>query len=592
MAAKDLDQAQLIELICERPQNFAWFLGAGASRSAGLPTASDVLWIMKRRYYSTNEHQDIARQDLQNDAIRARIQSYMESRGFPEEWADGEYPAYFEKIFGEDRDRQRNYIKTLLAEEKVKLSIGHRVLGALLSMKLCRVVFTTNFDTVVEKAAAEVSGSSLSAYALDGAHNAVNALNNEEYPLYCKLHGDFRYDNIKNLPADLATQNEDLSACLINAAARFGLIICGYSGRDQSVMDLLTKALDQPNPFPHGLYWTHVGSGGLVPAVAELLEKARVKGIKAQAVPIETFDSLLSRIWRRIEDKPEKLQKRVQRTELATVNIPLPATGTAGPLLRLNSVPVHALPRQAHCLAFKKEMDWPALRKLKHDAESNIIFTKSDVVWCWGDRGEIEVTFQGDLISIKDIDLPTNIDEPEQRQVKALLEEALAIALVRERPLIARSGRGGTALIVDRHTKDVGALDPLFKLVGKTSGIIPGLMTEPTDEHPTAEQVAWAECVYLSLERRQGKTWLLLDPDIWIWPPRSRRGAVDFLDKRRADRYNSKYSGLLDAWIDILFEGKERGSEAVFTTFDGSASASNPSFTIGNRTGYSRWLKA
>ncbi len=31
-----IDQAQTTGIICERPQNFAWFLGAGASRSAGL----------------------------------------------------------------------------------------------------------------------------------------------------------------------------------------------------------------------------------------------------------------------------------------------------------------------------------------------------------------------------------------------------------------------------------------------------------------------------------------------------------------------------------------------------------------------------
>jgi hypothetical protein len=134
-----MDQAQLTELLCERPQNFTWFLGAGASRSAGLPTASDVLWIMKRRYYSTEENQDISRQDIQNEAIRARIQSYMESRGFPKEWADDEYPAYFEKIFGDDRERQRRYIRTILSEEKVKLTIGHRAL----SEAACTVLSTS-----------------------------------------------------------------------------------------------------------------------------------------------------------------------------------------------------------------------------------------------------------------------------------------------------------------------------------------------------------------------------------------------------------------------------------------------------------------
>lgn len=587
----ELDQAQLIELICERPQSFSWFLGAGASRSAGLPTAWDVLWTMKRRHYSTQENQDISRQDLQNDAIRARIQSYMESRGFPAEWADEEYPLYFEKIFGDDRERQRRYIRTLLAEDKVKLSIGHRVMGALIAMKLCRILFTTNFDSVVEKAVAEVGGSSLSAYSLDGAHNAVQALNNEEYPLYCKLHGDFRYDNIKNLPTDLATQNADLSACLVNAASRFGFVVCGYSGRDKSIMQLFAAALDQPNPFPHGLYWTYVGSG-LAPAVTDFLDRARKKNIKAHAVPIETFDSLLSRIWRRTEQKPAALQKRVQRGELTAVNIPLPGAGNATPILRLNALPLHELPKQCQALEFTRDMDWADLRKAQRDAQTPILFTKADITWCWGSPDDIRTTFGSNLRTIKDRDLPAEIDAPHNLNVKALLEDALSVALARDRPLLSRSGRSGTALIIDRHAQDVGAQHPLFKVVGKTGGDIAGLMTEPTDEHPEQDQVAWAECVYLTIERRNGVIWLLLDPDIWIWPQRARRSATDFLDERRADRFNAKFNSILDAWIDILFDGQARNSEAPFTAYEGETSASNPSFVIGNRSGYSRRRKA
>jgi hypothetical protein len=51
----------------------------------------------------------------------------------------------------------------------------------------------------------EVSCQSLSAHHLEGSHTANKALNNEEFPIYCKLHGDFRYDSLKNLPGDLAT---------------------------------------------------------------------------------------------------------------------------------------------------------------------------------------------------------------------------------------------------------------------------------------------------------------------------------------------------------------------------------------------------
>lgn len=248
------DQHKLTGVICVRPQLFAWFLGAGASASAGLPTAWDIIWDLKRRYYRREENQDVSRQDMQLDAVRSRIQSYMLSKGFPEEGAPVEYTTYFEKAFGDDKERQRQYLAAILSEKEVTLSVGNRVLGAMLASRAARCVFTTNFDTVVERAVANVSGQSLAAFHLEGAASANKAISNEEYPVYCKLHGDFRYDSIKNLAGDLASQNEDLSKALANAVNRFGFIVAGYSGRDDSIMQLLRSTLTTPNPFPHGLF--------------------------------------------------------------------------------------------------------------------------------------------------------------------------------------------------------------------------------------------------------------------------------------------------------------------------------------------------
>ena len=84
------DQYELTSIVCARPQQFAWFLGAGASAAAGLPTAWDVIWDLKRRYYRREENQDISRPDMQLDAVRARVQSYMLSKGFPEEGDPGD----------------------------------------------------------------------------------------------------------------------------------------------------------------------------------------------------------------------------------------------------------------------------------------------------------------------------------------------------------------------------------------------------------------------------------------------------------------------------------------------------------------------
>jgi hypothetical protein len=311
------DQFELTSTFCIKPQQFAWFLGAGTSAVAGLPTAWDIMWDLKRRHYCRAESQDISRQDVQIEAIRERIQLYMEANGFPEEGDPGEYTTYFRKIFGEDRERQRQYLTAILSEDKVTLSVGNRVLGALLATERTRVVFTTNFDTVVERSVAEVSGRSLAAFHLEGAASANKAISNDEFPFYCKLHGDFRYDSIRNLRSDLASQNDDLSKALLNAANRFGFIVAGYSGRDGSVMDLLRSALKTHNPFPHGLFWTGMKGAPVLPSVTRLIEDAQSAGVNAAFVEVETFDAFMLRLWRNIDGKERDIDAKVKKIHVA-----------------------------------------------------------------------------------------------------------------------------------------------------------------------------------------------------------------------------------------------------------------------------------
>jgi hypothetical protein len=101
-----------------------------------------------------------------------------------------------------------------------------------------------------------VTGKSLSAFHLEGAYAAVDALNAEQFPLYAKIHGDFRYQSIKNLTADLLSNDEQIKRCFLAASTRYGLVVSGYSGRDSNVRAMLQSAIEQNNPFPHGLFWT------------------------------------------------------------------------------------------------------------------------------------------------------------------------------------------------------------------------------------------------------------------------------------------------------------------------------------------------
>ncbi len=95
-----------------------WFLGAGVSRSAGMPTATDIIWDLKRRYYCLKENQDFQSHGTNNQAIKRKIQEYMDSKGFPAEGSPEEYSFYFDLTFGKDYDRQQTYISDQLDSEK------------------------------------------------------------------------------------------------------------------------------------------------------------------------------------------------------------------------------------------------------------------------------------------------------------------------------------------------------------------------------------------------------------------------------------------------------------------------------------------
>lgn len=587
-----IDQAQLTGIICERSQNFAWFLGAGTSRTAGLPTATDIIWDLKRSHYCREENQDISRQDIHIESVRTQIQSYMASKGFSVEWSSEEYSTYFEKIFGTDKERQRRYLAGILAEDNATLSVGNRVIGAMLSSGMSRVAFTTNFDTIVEKAVAEMSGNSLSAYHIEGSRSAVQALNNEEFPFYCKLHGDFRYDSIKNLAADLATQNAALAQALKIAASRFGFVVLGFSGRDESVMELFREAISTPNAFPHGFYWTEIKGVAPREAVVDLLNAANIKSIKAAYVPIETFDALMLRIWRNLPGKTAELDRKVRKSQATAVSIPLLGAGTGKPIMRLNALPLSAVPTQCQSLTFARDKDWRELREAQRKSEGTLIITKADSVLAWGAEADLRAQFE-DLKGIEPCDFRNKLLTLEDHlHLKGFLEEALCAAITRNKPLLARTIGQSAFIIADAHAKDQSPFQALGGITGKVHGEIAGLSALTDERHPNPEHVRWAEAARVSLDVRDGRFWLVVDPDIWIWPSRARRVAIDFMGQRRRDRFNRKYNQLLDTWVRLIAGTAELNIEVAISAFAEGSVVENPSFTFGTRTAFSRRLVA
>ena len=561
-----------------------WFLGAGTSRTAGLPTATDIIWDLKRRYYCLHENQDFQSHDINNNTIRRKIQEYMDSQGFPALWSPEEYSFYFRLTFDDDYYAQQTYIQEALSNEKVSLNIGHRALAALLEMGQTRIVFTTNFDDVLETAYAEVSGKNITPFHLEGSYAALAALNAERFPIYAKIHGDFRYKSIKNLEADLLSNDSEIQKCFLAAAVRSGLIVCGYSGRDKNVMTMFRQAIDQNNAFPHGLFWTVPRIKGVSDSVIELIDYARQEGIRAHLVETGTFDEMLSKIWRQVKDKPQALEAKVRTASIGGVSIPLPTPGKQYPILRTNALPVIKAPTSCGMVELKTSMAFADLKEKIFERRPDAVLTYTDKILFWGDENEIvKILPKNEIKVIQRHDFNDAAQSvADSTFLKSFFEEGLAKALIQDKPLILMRKKNRTYFIVVRS----GAVDE--NIFAPLRGVL-GFKGKPgniTGRVPGLPDAIWAEAISIRLEERGGMLWVMLRPDIWVTPLDKRQDASEFLRKRRLYRYNNKSYNLLDAWIGILLVSV--GTRAGVNISCYKDEEYSGVFEVGTRTAYSR----
>ncbi|WP_157644379.1 hypothetical protein [Bradyrhizobium sp. WSM2793] len=93
-----------------------WFLGAGASRAAGIKSAGDMICdsssgsIARKGTYRPRRSTDIG-----EPAVQRRLQAHFDaSGGFPAAGSESEYSSYFEATYHSPRDR-RAYLDELIA---------------------------------------------------------------------------------------------------------------------------------------------------------------------------------------------------------------------------------------------------------------------------------------------------------------------------------------------------------------------------------------------------------------------------------------------------------------------------------------------
>ena len=274
-----------------RTASHAIFLGAGASVSSGIPSAQACIWEWKRDLFLTNNpglEEQFA--ELSLPSVQRRIQQWLDARGtYPEEGAADEYGFYIRACFPIPDDRRAFF------QEKVRGAqphIGYRLLCHLARADLIRSVWSTNFDGLPARAAARFTLTPFEV-GIDTQDRVARPANAGEL-LCVSLHGDYRYDELKNTPDELQRQEEALRGALVDELRQRTLIVCGYSGRDQSIMETLHAACAAKGSG--ALYWCGYGDGDIPEAIARLIAHARVHGRQAFYVPSLGFDDLMARL--------------------------------------------------------------------------------------------------------------------------------------------------------------------------------------------------------------------------------------------------------------------------------------------------------
>jgi len=555
-----------------RAPNLMWFLGAGASVAAGIPTAYDMIWEFKQKLFISQRlmsPKSVA--DLSNPTIRTQIQTHIDSLGtLPPLGATEEYAELFEAAYPSEGDR-RAYIEAKVAGAKP--SFGHLVLAALMKAGLTRLVWTTNFDALIADACAKVydGTGALTTGSLDAPDLVVQRIGENRWPVEVKLHGDFRSRRLKNTSDELRMQDARLRGLLVDCCRRFGLVVAGYSGRDDSIVDALEDVLTQPNAFPGGLFWLHRGDGAPFPRVTDLLMRAKAVGVDAALVRVHSFDEATRDLLRLLDKVDGSALDGFGSERRRRSSAPVPSGRVGWPLVRLNAIPVLRAPTQCRKIVCKIGGHKEARDAVERAGVQVIVARVKAGVLAFGSDADVRAAFSSHAITQFDLHAIETKRLRYDSGERGLLREALSQAIARNRALDWRRRRD-TDLFVPSDP-DAGVWRPLRQLVSSTSGIVKGF--------PDLE---WREGIGTRLDWADDRLWLLVEPRIVFdgLTDENRAAATDFARERSVKRYNTVFNDLIAFWVSIL-----SGDESDMRAF-GIGDGVDALFALSRNTAFSR----
>jgi NAD-dependent SIR2 family protein deacetylase len=362
-----------------------FFLGSGASAQAGIPTGGTMIWDFKRELYCTeNSLSHDLYKDLNADITQKTLQNYFDAQGScPELWAPEEYAYYFERCHPSAIARER-YIQNKVND--IAPSIGHLCLGDLFIKKRVVNIWTTNFDELVEAGI-----KTLAPYHSFNVYSSSNksVAPSNTFSSVIKLHGDYRYDNIKNTTSELQSLETSMQKAFSQSLINKGLVVVGYSGSDESIMSIFEDVITNSDFLKYGLMWLIPESAQISARLSTLMGKACQVNENSGIVQIQSFDELMYSIYSSQSNRNDIIETQWKNYARRKLPISFHAAPTIN-FTKMNTFESTSFPA---CMVFDTDISsWKQFKKVI--GESGVIaalFARR--VYCFDEIDEINKVF-------------------------------------------------------------------------------------------------------------------------------------------------------------------------------------------------------
>lgn len=266
------------------PGVYALLIGSGVSRAAGIPTGWEIVLDLIRRVAA------MEREEPPSD-LEAWYQQHFDEAP--------DYSKLLDRLTTTSAERMallRSYFEPTEEEREQELKIptpAHRAIATLAKLGYIRMILTTNFDRLIEKALDEEGIVPDVISSDDDLKGAIPYVHSR--CVVVKLHGDYRDTRIKNIPEELSNYSQKLNKFLDQVFDEFGLVVCGWSSESDKA---LRNAILRSPTRRFTTFWLAKG---------ELIEEAKniTQNRRAEVITIESADQFFTELLEKVESLRE-----------------------------------------------------------------------------------------------------------------------------------------------------------------------------------------------------------------------------------------------------------------------------------------------